>query len=73
MHLNGNNFFTNYIDFIVMKITITFTILNTNTIGCHFIFFTSPFQTDCFRNFSPEFPGVKPLLVLIHITHQELS
>ena len=46
------------------------------------IFFISPFQTHCFQNFNSDFqiklvklttPGVKPLLVLIYITHQKLS
>ena len=49
-----------------------FEIVNTNTFDCHFIFFISPFQTHCFRNFNPESPGVKPLLILINITHQKL-
>ena len=31
-----------------------FEIVNTNTFDCHFIFFISPFQTHCFRNFNPE-------------------
>ena len=29
-----------------------FEIVNTNTFDCHFIFFISPFQTHCFRNFN---------------------
>ena len=74
--------FYNYIDNIVMKITIIFEILNTNAFACHIIFFISPFQTHCFRNFNSDFqiklvkltkPGVKPLLLLINFTHQKLS
>ena len=65
-----------------MKITIIFEIVNTNAFDWHFIFFMSPFQTHCFQNFNSYFhiklvklttPGVKPLLVLINITHQKLS
>ena len=74
--------FHNYINFIVIKITTIFEILNTNAFDCHFIFFISPFQRHCFRNFNSDFeiklvkltgPGVKPLQVLINFTHQKLS